>query len=104
MNEQRIDAIDFADLSGLLSRVRERFAVAEEAKPKLDMLGFDACDLATVEMACQLHPFASYLLGSQRSADAVHAASVAVLQNRRARGQSTHPFYWAAFVAVGDWR
>jgi CHAT domain-containing protein len=34
----------------------------------------------------------------------VHAASIAVLHNRRANGQSTNPFYWAAFVAVGDWR
>ena len=32
---------------------------------KLDILAFDACDLATVEMACQLEPFAKYLLGSQ---------------------------------------
>jgi CHAT domain-containing protein len=38
------------------------------------------------------------------TADAVHAASVAVLQDRRSKGQSTHPFYWAAFVAAGDWR
>jgi CHAT domain-containing protein len=27
-----------------------------------------------------------------------------VLRARRAKGQSTHPFYWAAFVAAGDWR
>jgi CHAT domain-containing protein/tetratricopeptide (TPR) repeat protein len=38
------------------------------------------------------------------TADAVHAASVAVLQDRRAKGRSTSPFYWAAFVAAGDWR
>jgi len=38
------------------------------------------------------------------TADAVRNASVQVLQARRARGESTHPFYWAAFVAVGDWR
>jgi CHAT domain-containing protein len=36
--------------------------------------------------------------------DAVHQASLGVLRDRRARGQSTHPFYWAAFVAAGDWR
>lgn len=36
--------------------------------------------------------------------DAVHAASLTVLRDRRAKGQSTHPFYWAAFVAAGDWR
>jgi CHAT domain-containing protein len=36
--------------------------------------------------------------------DAVHAASVSVLTDRRAKGQSTLPFYWAAFVAAGDWK
>ena len=38
------------------------------------------------------------------TAEAVRAASLAVLAERRARGQSTHPFYWAGFVAAGDWR
>jgi len=38
------------------------------------------------------------------TADAVHQASLAVLRDRRASGQSTHPFFWAAFVAAGDWR
>ena len=38
------------------------------------------------------------------TADAVRVASLTVLRDRRARGQSTHPFYWAAFVAAGDWR
>jgi CHAT domain-containing protein/tetratricopeptide (TPR) repeat protein len=38
------------------------------------------------------------------TADAMHQASLSVLRARRARGQSTHPFYWAGFVAAGDWR
>ena len=38
------------------------------------------------------------------TAAAVREASLAVLRQRRARGQSTHPFYWAGFVASGDWR
>jgi CHAT domain-containing protein len=38
------------------------------------------------------------------TADAVHRAAVRVLQSRRMQGQSTHPFYWAAFVAAGDWK
>ena len=37
------------------------------------------------------------------TADAVHDASLRMLRQRRARGLSTHPFYWAAFVAAGDW-
>jgi len=27
-----------------------------------------------------------------------------MLSARRANGESTHPYYWAAFVASGDWR
>jgi CHAT domain-containing protein len=38
------------------------------------------------------------------TADAVHGANLAVLRARRARGLSTQPFYWAGFVAAGDWR
>jgi CHAT domain-containing protein len=38
------------------------------------------------------------------TADAVREASLSVLRDRRARQQSTHPFYWAGFVAGGDWR
>lgn len=38
------------------------------------------------------------------TAEAVRAATLATLRSRRAAGQSTNPFYWAAFVAVGDWR
>lgn len=37
------------------------------------------------------------------TATAVREASLEVLRERRAAGQSTHPFYWAAFVAAGDW-
>jgi CHAT domain-containing protein len=34
---------------------------------------------------------------------AVQRASLTLLQKRRAKGWSTHPFYWAAFVAAGGW-
>jgi CHAT domain-containing protein len=37
------------------------------------------------------------------TAESVRAASLRVLRDRRARGGSTHPFYWGAFVAAGDW-
>ena len=36
--------------------------------------------------------------------EAIAQAQVSVLSARRSRGESTHPFYWAAFVASGDWR
>lgn len=38
------------------------------------------------------------------TAEAVRRANVTIVQSRRARGRSTHPFYWAAFVAAGDWK
>jgi len=57
-----IDALDFAELSRVLENLQRRFGATGA---KLDILGFDACDLATVEMAYQLQPFAKYLLGSQ---------------------------------------
>jgi len=34
----------------------------------------------------------------------VQDASLELLRQRRARGESTHPFYWAGFIAAGDWR
>jgi len=36
--------------------------------------------------------------------EAVREASLAVLNDRRAKKLSTSPFYWGAFVAAGDWK
>jgi len=44
------------------------------------------------------------LVGGRDTAASVREASLQVLRQRRAKGQSTHPFYWAGFVAAGDWR
>jgi CHAT domain-containing protein/tetratricopeptide (TPR) repeat protein len=38
------------------------------------------------------------------TADAVHEAGLQILRTRRGTGVSTHPFYWASFVAAGEWR
>jgi CHAT domain-containing protein len=38
------------------------------------------------------------------TAEAVRAASLALLTDLRRQGRSPHPALWAAFVAVGDWR
>jgi len=38
------------------------------------------------------------------TAEAMRAASLSVLRARRARGLTTHPFYWGGFIAAGDWR
>jgi CHAT domain-containing protein len=38
-----------------------------------------------------------------RTADAVREASIAILNQLRGRRETAHPFYWAGFVAAGDW-
>jgi CHAT domain-containing protein len=38
------------------------------------------------------------------TAEAVRQASLDQLRRRRRAGTSTHPFYWAGFIAAGDWR
>jgi hypothetical protein len=60
-SEGIIDALDFAELKGVLEALQLEFGT----DAKLDIVGFDACDIATVEMACQLEQFAHYLLGSE---------------------------------------
>jgi hypothetical protein len=57
-----VDALDFAELSDVLQRLQKKSGITGA---KLDILGFDVCDVATAEMACQLEPFAKYLVGSQ---------------------------------------
>jgi CHAT domain-containing protein len=42
--------------------------------------------------------------GRMSTAAAVQAACRGLIRERRALGLDTHPFYWAAFVASGDWR
>jgi CHAT domain-containing protein/tetratricopeptide (TPR) repeat protein len=44
------------------------------------------------------------LLEKMDTAESVHAASLKILHERRAKGLSTDPLYWGAFVAAGDWR
>src|ERR1700756_4974572 len=38
------------------------------------------------------------------TAEAMHQATLQTLRQRRRDKRSTHPFYWAGFVASGDWR
>jgi hypothetical protein len=44
------------------------------------------------------------LVHGQSTIDSVHEANIAVLESRRQAGLSTHPFFWAGFIASGDWR
>jgi CHAT domain-containing protein len=47
--------------------------------------------------------YRSRLVDGLDTADSVRAAALAVLKDRRARGLSGDPFFWAPFVAAGDW-
>jgi CHAT domain-containing protein len=59
-------------------------------------------DEAAQEWMLQL--YRARLRKSQTTMEAMHNASLWILSSRRAKVQSTHPFYWASFVAAGDWR
>jgi CHAT domain-containing protein len=43
-------------------------------------------------------------LSGGSTADSVRRAALAIKKARGHAGKDTHPFYWAAFVASGDWR
>jgi CHAT domain-containing protein len=38
------------------------------------------------------------------TSEAVRQASLSMIEARRHAGETTHPFFWGAFVAAGDWR
>jgi SAM-dependent methyltransferase len=67
-----VDALDFAELRDRLDEIQKgmyeffkRDGAGYREVPKLGIIGFDSCELSTVEMACQLQPYAQYLLGSE---------------------------------------
>jgi len=47
--------------------------------------------------------YREHFLHAKSTPEAVRAATLQALRERRARHLSTHPFYWAAFIAAGDW-
>jgi CHAT domain-containing protein/Tfp pilus assembly protein PilF len=48
--------------------------------------------------------YTAHWIDHRTTAEALREAGLAVLHERRRAGRSAHPFYWAGFVAVGDWR
>ena len=59
-------------------------------------------DAATADLMRRMYQ--SRWVEHAASAEALTNAARATLAARRAAGQSTHPYYWAAFVVVGDGR
>ncbi|MCI0656994.1 MAG: CHAT domain-containing protein, partial [Acidobacteria bacterium] len=58
-------------------------------------------DLASREWIRQLY---KARLSGQSTIQSVRSASTTILEARRKAGITTHPFYWGAFVAAGDWQ
>jgi CHAT domain-containing protein len=50
------------------------------------------------------HLYRARLEDGMSTAESVRRAGLELLRTRRGRGLSTHPFYWGAFIAAGDWR
>jgi CHAT domain-containing protein/tetratricopeptide (TPR) repeat protein len=46
----------------------------------------------------------THRLGGHSTAESVRSAALDSLRSRRAKGRTTHPFFWGSFVAAGDWR
>jgi CHAT domain-containing protein len=47
--------------------------------------------------------YREHFLNGKDTRESVRAASLQILAQRRTKHQSTHPFYWGAFIAAGDW-
>jgi CHAT domain-containing protein len=47
--------------------------------------------------------YREHFLNGKDTRESVRAASLQILRQRRTKHQSTHPFYWGAFIAAGDW-
>ena len=48
--------------------------------------------------------YVARLRGGMDTPSALQQAQRQVLAARRAAGESDHPWYWAGFIALGDWR
>jgi hypothetical protein len=47
--------------------------------------------------------YREHFLNGKDTGKSLRAASLQILSQHRAKHQSTHPFYWGAFIAAGDW-
>ena len=80
--------------------LRRAFQVAGVRTVIMSLWSVD--DRATLEWMERLYE--SRFRGNLSTIEAMRDASVRVIRDRRSKGVSTNPFYWAAFVAFGDWR
>ena len=61
-------------------------------------------DAASAVVTAMRTLYRARFLEGMDTAQSVREASLRVLRRRREAAVSTHPYFWAAFVAAGDWR
>lgn len=86
------------DGEGVLG-MRRAFSIAGAGTVIMSL--WEVEDAGTVEWMKALY---GARLAGVSTADAMRSAGRSVIDRRRAEGRTTHPFYWGAFVAAGDWR
>jgi len=79
-----------------------RLAAGTATPARVSSLQHTVADLTVLPVSGQAEVETQVV--AKHSAEAIRNAGLTVLGARRARGESTHPFYWAGFVAAGDWR
>ena len=87
-----VDALDFAELATVLAAFQEKKRQDWNAPspPRLDIVAFDACSIATLEMARQLAPYAKY-------------SSARRWQSRYPAGRTTESCIGSPSRSVGRW-
>ena len=80
--------------------LRRAFQVAEVKTLNMSLWSVD--DEATREWMREL--YTARFMEGMSTAESVREASLRALKRRREKRESTHPFYWGAFVAAGDWK
>ena len=46
--------------------------------------------------------FYKMLFDGKSKLNAIHDASLSIMESTRKKHQSTHPFYWSGFILIGD--
>ncbi len=90
---------DIQDGEGVLG-LRRGFAIAGVRTLVSSLWAVDDASTGRWMEALYAARFARHL----GTAEAVQEAQRSVLKARRAAGLADHPYYWAGFVAAGDWR
>ena len=84
--------------AGVLALQRAVLATGARTLVMTQWVGDGATATALVERLYR------YRLAGSSTPEALRAASIETIETLRETGASTHPYFWGAFVAAGDWR